>query len=261
MKMPKFGIDVSKWQGAGFDFARAKREDKVEFVILRGAYAKGKDVQFDSYYTKCKALGLPVGVYHYSMATTIEQARAEAEFLYTNVLKGKQFELPIYIDVEDKVQLALSKDLLTNIVKTWCEYLESRGFFVGIYASLWTFQGEVDDSQLKGYAHWIAQWSKNCTYTGDFGMWQFGGESNVVRSTQIAGQTVDQNYMFVDYPTLIKNAGRNGFTKSTKYSAAEIEVAKRTIQNKAGLASKTIDYLINYEYGNDLVIKLANAMK
>ena len=247
--MSKFGIDVSKWQGPNFDFARAKREDKVEFVILRGAYScpkvksnGGKDSQFENYYKKCKALNLPVGIYQYSMATTVEQAKAEAEFLYTNVLKGKQFELPIYIDVEDKVQLALSKQALTEIVKAWCGYLEPKGFWVGIYAGKYTFRDQLEDSQLKRYAHWLAMWAKECTYEDKsvLGMWQFGGETNPINSIQkkepiydsrdsqtiigyrtvtvpkpIAGQTVDQNYMYVDYPSKIKAAGLNGFGKPT----------------------------------------------
>ena len=31
----KFGIDVSKWQG-NFDFAKAKKENNIEFAILKG---------------------------------------------------------------------------------------------------------------------------------------------------------------------------------------------------------------------------------
>lgn len=210
--MAKFGIDVSKWQGE-FNFSKAKKEDGVEFVILRGAYAQTKDKKFDQYYAKCKALGLPVGVYHYSMATTVAEATAEAKFLCEKVLKGKKFELPIYIDVEDKVQLTLSKTALTKIVETWCEYLEDRGYYVGIYASTWTFQGKLDDAKLKQYTHWIAQWSKKCTYDGEVDMWQFGGETNSLRTNIIAGQVVDQDYMYKDFPSIIKAKGLNGFGK------------------------------------------------
>lgn len=210
----KFGIDVSKWQG-DFNFSKAKSNDGVEFVILRGAYSVYKDTRFENYYSKCKSLNLPVGVYHYSMATSVAEAEKEAEFLYTKVLKGKQFELPIYIDVEDSTQLALSKDALTKIVLAWCEYLEKKGYFVGIYASLWTFQGELNDKALEKYTHWIAQWSKECTYTGEYGMWQFGGEKNVLRSNQITGQTVDQDYMYKDFPSIIKKAKLNGFGNTT----------------------------------------------
>lgn len=223
--MAKFGIDVSKWQGE-FNFSKAKNEDKVEFVILRGAYAQSKDKKFDEYYAKCKGLGLPVGVYHYSMATTIAEAKAEAKFLCEKVLKGKKFELPIYMDVEDKVQLSLGKSTLTEIVKAWCEYLETKGYYVGIYASTWTFQGELDDSQLKKYTHWIAQWSKNCTYSGDIDMWQFGGETNSLRSNLIAGQVVDQDYMYEDFPSIIKAKGLNGFGKKQNTTTATVPTRK-----------------------------------
>lgn len=250
--MSKFGIDVSKWQG-DFDFTRAVKENGVEFVILRGAYSRSKDTKFESYYSKCKALNLPVGVYHYSMATTTAAAKAEAEFLYSNVLKGKKFELPIYIDVEDKVQLALSKDALTEIVKTWCEYLEEKGYFVGIYASLWTFQGELNDSELKKYTHWIAQWAKKCTYTGDFGMWQFGGEKNLIRSNQIAGQTVDQNYMYQDFPTIIKSAKLNGYDNNAMTANKPVKPSQNTSQ---GYKVKVTANLLNYRAGAGIRYKI-----
>lgn len=247
--MAKFGIDVSKWQGSNFDFGRAKREDGVEFVVLRGAYSVYKDSQFENYYAKCKSLNLPVGVYHYSMATTVEQAKTEAKFLYEKVLKNKQFELPIYIDVEDKVQLALSKQLLTEIVKAWCEYLEAKKYFVGIYAGKYTFQGNLDDTQLKRYSHWIPMWGKECTYDDKsiLGMWQFGGETNLLRSNQIAGVVCDQNYMYFDFPTVIKSKKLNGF--STKVVTNEPSVqSSTTVKFKPG---DRVKLTTNAKYSND----------
>ena len=246
--MAKFGIDVSKWQGGNFDFGRAKREDGVEFVVLRGAYSVYKDTQFENYYAKCKSLNLPVGVYHYSMATTVEQAKTEAKFLYEKVLKNKQFELPIYIDVEDKVQLALSKQLLTEIVKAWCEYLEAKKYFVGIYAGKYTFQGNLDDIQLKRYSHWIPMWGKECTYDDKsiLGMWQFGGETNLLRSNQIAGVVCDQNYMYFDFPTVIKSKKLNGF--GTKVVTTEPSVtSSTTVKFKPG---DRVKLTTNAKYSN-----------
>ena len=40
-----------------------------------------------------------------------------------------------------------------------------------------------------------------------------------------------------------------------------VEAAKETIKAKAGLADSTIKYLANYKYGDDLLKKLAAAMK
>jgi lysozyme len=229
----KFGIDVSKWQG-NFNFEQAKKEG-VEFVILRGAYAKGKDTKFDTYYVDCKSLSLPVGVYHYSMATTVEGAIAEAEFLYDKVLKGKQFELPIYIDVEDKTQLALPKRLLTDIVKAWCNYLETRKYYVGIYAGVYTLAGNVYDEELKRYTHWIPYWGTKCIYKGDYGIWQFGGETNRLRDVHVAGVVCDQNYLYKDFTATIKSKKLNG------YSAPEEIITKPAPPFKPGDKVKLIE--------------------
>ncbi len=233
-----FGIDVSKWQG-DFDFAKAKSEG-VKFAILRGAYSTSKDVKFEQYYNACKVLNLPVGIYHYSMAKSVSEARTEANFLINNVLKDKQFEYPIYMDVEDKVQRALGKDLLTDIVITFCDTLEKAGYYVGIYSSASFFRTYMHESKLERFDKWIAQWNKSCTYKGEYGMWQFGGETNKIRSNKIAGVVCDQDYAFKDYPTIIKGLGVNGYNKNTnvkpntKPSKTVKELAQEVIDGKWG---------------------------
>lgn len=213
--MQVFGIDVSKWQGSNFNFKQAKDEG-VKFAILRGAYSTGKDVCFETYYNACKSLQIPVGVYHYSMAKSVSEARTEANMLINNVLKGKQFEYPIYMDVEDKVQMALGKDLLTDIVIAYCDTLEKAGYYVGIYSSASFFATYMHEQKLTKYDKWIAQWSKQCTYKGKYGMWQYGGETNLIRSVKVAGVTCDQNYCYIDYPTIIKGNKLNGFNVELK---------------------------------------------
>ena len=42
---------------------------------------------------------------------------------------------------------------------------------------------------------------------------------------------------------------------------SEVDQAKKTIKEKAGLSDATIDYLAKYKYGDDLLKKLAAAMK
>lgn len=239
--MKVFGIDVSKWNG-DFDFSKAKSEG-VKFAILRGAYACEKDVRFEDYYKACTALGLPVGVYHYSMAKDVAEARAEANFLIQNVLKGKQFEYPIYMDVEDNVQKALGKDKLTEIVTAYCDTLEKAGYYVGIYSSGSFFGTYMHESKLERFDKWVAHWSKQCSYKGNYGMWQFGGETNVIRSNKVAGVVCDQNYAFVDYPKIIKDKGLNGYGKtavkpSVKPDKSLAEIANEVIAGKFGNGSE-----------------------
>ncbi|MGG7142496.1 LysM peptidoglycan-binding domain-containing protein [Clostridium nigeriense] len=207
-----FGIDVSQWQG-DFNFTQAKSEG-VEFTIIRSGYAESKDPNFESNYNKAKNVGLPVGAYHYSYATNEAEALAEAKFV-ESIISGKQFELPIYFDVEDKVQKALSRSQVSALTRTFVKYLESKGYFVGVYSSKSFIENYLEDDIKNNTAMWVAQWNTELTYNGQCGMWQFGGETNLIRSTQICGQTVDQNYMLVDYPTLIKQKGKNGYGAGT----------------------------------------------
>lgn len=230
--MKVFGIDVSKWQG-NFDFARAKREG-VKFVILRGAYGTNKDVKFEQYYNNAKAQGLNVGVYLYTMARNTTEAISEANYLYNYVLKGKLFDMPIYIDIEDATQKKLTRATNTAIVKAFCDTLEAKGYFVGVYSSKSFFETKVNDGELQRYAHWVAQWSTACTYRGTYGLWQFGGETNLIRTNKVAGVTCDQDYMLVDYPSIIKRVGKNGYTKNTvvqkvvnKVTAKEYYIVKK----------------------------------
>lgn len=255
--MKIFGIDVSKWQG-DFNFAKAKDEG-VEFVILRGAYSTGKDTKFEQYYSACKALNLPVGVYHYSMAKTVTEARTEANFLINNVLKGKQFEYPIYMDVEDTVQLALGKDLLTEIVIAFCDTLEKAGYYAGIYSTAYVLKTYTHETKLNRFDKWIAQWAKDCTYKGSYGMWQFGGETNLIRTNIVAGVKCDQDYCYKDYPAIIKNSGLNGYGKAVKPSTKTInELAREVIAGKWGTGQNRKDRLTKAGYDYKAVQKRVN---
>ncbi len=207
--MEKFGIDISVYQ-KGFDFDRALSEG-VEFGIIRGAYHLSKDSTFEEHYKALRQKNVPVGVYHYSTATTPDMARQEADFLMENVLKGKRFQLPIYMDVEDKTQMAIGKKALTDTVLAFCGRLREGGYLPGVYASLGFLNRYLEDERLGNLERWIAQWYTYCQYTGDLGVWQFGGEQNYLRSNRVAGVVCDQNYCYKDYESLIKGEGLNGY--------------------------------------------------
>lgn len=224
--MKKFGVDISRWQGE-FDFERAVLEG-IQFVIVKGGGGDDglyTDSQFNRNYNEAKAKGLPVGCYWFSKATTEAEAIAEADYFYNNIVKGKQFELPVYMDVEHNAMLRLGRLTLTNVIKAFCNRMESYKCWVGIYSSLSIFKTYMNDSELERYAHWVAQWANECTYDNKniLGVWQFGGETNTLRTNKVAGVTCDQNYMFIDYPTLMKQAGLNGYTRQTTPTTKPVE--------------------------------------
>lgn len=218
--MVKFGIDISEFQ-KGISLKKAKKEG-VTFVMLRAGYTgssnginKAVDSQFKTHYKNAKSAGLNVGAYWFSRATDYAKGRAEAEYMYKNCLKGKQFEYPIAIDVEDSYyQGKATKSQVTQAIKGFCEYLEAKGFWVTIYASSYWLSSKMNLNELKRYDKWVANWGKSNPKSPAHGLWQFGGETNLIRSNKIAGYVVDQNYAYKDYPTLIKQKGLNGFKAS-----------------------------------------------
>ena len=225
--MQKFGIDLSH-HNAGINFDTLKNNG-VEFAILRAGYtgygdgvSKAKDNQFENFYNKCKVKEIGVGAYWFSCANTYQKGVDEANWMYDNCLKGKQFDYPIYIDVEDdtggrKWLRNAGKERITDGICGFCERLEQLGYYVGIYANKDWFNNWINQDRVKRYDKWLATWSgsKPNTYLSDR-MWQFGGETNYVRSPILAGQTVDQDYCYYDYPAVIKNAGLNGYSKGSQ---------------------------------------------
>ena len=221
--MKRFGVDISRWQG-DFDMAKAKAEG-VTFVIVKGGGGDSGlyvDRKFAANYDNAKRLGLPVGCYWYSKALTVAQARQEANYFYEKCLKGRQFELPVYMDVEQKDMLALGKRALTDIIKAFLNALTAKGYFAGIYSSKSMFGDYMYDNELASFPHWVAQWAAACTYSGQYGMWQFGGEVNKLRSNKVAGVVCDQDYMLTDYPALLAMTGKNDFREVEKMTEQKL---------------------------------------
>ena len=223
MAIKVWGIDVSKYNHP-IDWKKVKNAG-VKFAILRVGFASTSnrhnlylDPYFEEFYRGAKEVGMPVGVYFYSRCNSIQTARREAEFIL-NAIKGKQFEYPIWLDVEDITTLnSTSRSALTRAVVTCLEEIKKAGYYVGIYSGKYILRDKLDDEDLKQYDHWIAQYATRSTYTTyKISMWQFGGEVNFLTSKKIPGigsNVADQNYCYKDYPTIIKSSGLNGFEKN-----------------------------------------------
>lgn len=205
------GIDVSKWQGT-IDWAKVKRAG-VGFAIIRAGFGREvsqKDTKFEANYAGAKAQGIPVGAYWYSYATTVEDVKREAAACLT-VIKGKQFEYPIWFDQEyEPGILALTNAQRTAICKAFCEELEKAGCYTGIYCSTDFMNTKLDYKALADYDHWAAQYGTKCTSKHPYGIWQYSSTGTV---SGIAGN-VDMDYGLKDYPSIIKAAGLNGYGKA-----------------------------------------------
>lgn len=259
--MEKFGIDISVWQ-RGIDFNKIKSEN-VDFIILRGMYGNALDTQFDNFYNNAKSLGFNVGVYQYAKAKNVAQAREEAQLLIDNCLKNRTFEYPIFYDIEDVNLINLTRQELTDIINAWCKTLENQGYFVGIYLSQYNFNNEVNSGELRQkYVQWRAYWTTKdkkpiCE------LWQYGGETNLIRSNVIARMVVDQDYSYVDFPTIIKNANKNGFnTNKPTNKKSVLELALEVINGNWGNGIDRKNGLTNAGYNyNDVQSKVNEILK
>ena len=206
-------LDISKYQ-PNVDYA--KTAAAVDGVILRigltywGAQNMGKDECFEKHYAGFKAYNCPVGVYYYSAADTVEMAEKEAEYCLS-LMKDKQFELPVYYDVENSQrQGGLKKELLTQIMDAFCSKVEKAGYFVGFYASTSWLVNKMDTAALsKMYTLWKADYRTNYDKAIKCDMHQYTSGATVAG----IGGRVDMSNCYVDFASIIKNAGLNGFAK------------------------------------------------
>ncbi len=206
-----YGIDVSKWQGT-INWNSVASHNHGDFAILR-AYCYGKDTTFETNYAGAKAAGVPVGAYCFIYGTTTSAVQAEVNGLIA-AISGKQFEYPIYIDVEDADTYAsVGRQTTTNLVAMACKMLEDAGYYAGVYTYTSFSNSYIYMSQLSAYTTWIADYRSSLGYTGAHDMWQYSCTGSV---SGISGD-VDLNYSYLDFPTIIKSIGINGYEPSVTY--------------------------------------------
>jgi lysozyme len=204
------GIDVSHWQGA-IDWAKVKASG-IQFAIIKSGGSDAgfyTDPRWEENYRNAKAIGIAVGAYYFvgPTCTSAEDGKADAQRFLAQ-LKGKQFEYPVFIDVE--ATPASAKAGATEAAIAFCRVLEVAGYYAGIYSSTYSgFRDRLDDSKLTPFTHWVAQYASNCAYGGAYGIWQY---SSTGRVDGISGN-VDLDVSYQDYPSIINAGGFNGYAK------------------------------------------------
>lgn len=226
----KKGIDVSTWQG-NVDYKNVKASG-IDFVIIRAGFGREvsqKDNMFEQNYKNAKAAGLDVGVYWYSYAESAADAVKESKACMS-VIKGKKFEYPIYLDLEEQKQFAKGRSFCDGVIKAFCGELEKNGYYAGLYCSASPLTDYVSKEVAGGYALWVAQYNYKCTYSlNKYGMWQYSDNGKI---GGISG-SVDMNYCYVDYPSIIKSGGYNGYSKGSATVPTENKTSVGSANNTA----------------------------
>ncbi|MBQ4566190.1 MAG: InlB B-repeat-containing protein, partial [Oscillospiraceae bacterium] len=209
------GFDISFWNGESFDL-QAIKDAGYDYVIIRcGSTNLGEDGLFDGFYEKARAVGLDIGTYFYSYATTPEAAIADANKCLSYI-EGKTFEYPIYFDYEDPCQNDLSQAQSTEICLAFMDTVANAGYLAGMYSGAYRLS-TLDMATLGAdYEVWVAHYKDNShetmdpTYSTMYGMYQYT-DSQYVGS--IGG--FDANVCYKDYPTIVKTYGLNGYSRPT----------------------------------------------
>lgn len=165
-------VDVSRWNNT-VDYKALKKKGITGVVIQcgYGMVSSQKDPYFESNYKKARANKMLVGVYHYSYAKSVAEAKKEAK-VCLGWLNGRSLDMPIYIDMEEENLTYLGKSTLTKIAKKFCKTIEKAGYKAGVYANANWFKNNLNYSSLKkNYSIWLAQYSSTKDYDCD--IWQY----------------------------------------------------------------------------------------
>ena len=234
------GVDTSQWN---HDYTVYPEEPKpldwealkaagVDFVILKAGSTQGKDPAFERDYADAKAAGLQVGAYFYAYSTTPEDTLADAEMMLS-WLEGKQFELPIYFDMEETSMMELGGEHLTELCRVFIERLQEAGYYAALYTNTEWLYNLLDTEWVKAnldvwYARYTVSvpegeegfalsetefpWKDGTAYKpGEtdrrYGVWQYT-DSGVAEGFRYK---FDLNYAFKDYAPVMAQWGLNGF--------------------------------------------------
>lgn len=233
--MNKKGIDVSHSNGV-IDWVKAKN-DGVEFAMLRmgfGSDIKNQDdKQFFNNVQGCIANNIPWGVYLYSYALNVDEAKSEVQHAL-RLLKGLSPTLPVAFDMEDadgyKSRRGMpNNETLVNICDTWLNEMEQYGYYVSLYASKSWMTNQLNSNKLNRYDKWLAQWSVNQPGI-ECGMWQYtsGGHIDGIKTN------VDLNTMYKDYETIIKE------NKLNTYGVTSCNINVQNVNNEQNNVTENV---------------------
>ncbi len=261
------GIDIShhnyKMNANGeyisLDWEKIKASG-VSYVIIRaGDAAIGLDPTFEKSYAEAKAAGLDVGVYFYTRATTVDEISREAN-LVLSALRDKQFEYPIYLDLEDESLMSIDPAILNEMCVEFFTILQRSGYYTGLYVNNeWLYNIIDKDTALSRFEIWYARYPAlseegtpvwNEEQNGKhLGMWQYS-DSGVIDG--IDTTVFDLNLAYKNYPSIIKEGGFNGYETDVKFIDSQSSFVWVTYKDAALKIRSKSDYFTNDDYDSSL---------
>lgn len=241
-------IDVSYCQ-TGVDYNKVKNSG-IDAVIIRAGFGKEtyqKDSEFETHYKNAKKAGLAVGVYWYSYAYSVAEAKQEAKVCLA-CIRGKTLELPVYYDLEESGQTRLGMSALTNIAIAFCDAIKAGGYRAGVYSNLNWLNNYLDYEKLRNkYSIWLAQWSSSPSKTCD--IWQnadngrINGINGNVDTDVIINNNIIKKSSTGDEEEMIKYGSHNTATLAFKkqlITLYNMKIIKTKVDNSNGFGDGTL---------------------
>lgn len=241
------GTDVSQHNGT-VDFEKVKAAG-IDFVFVRvgfTGYTKLRfslnyDTNYKTYIKDALDAGLAVGVYWYSQALNESEARQEAQKMLS-VIKDYNITLPVVMDYEFADTSAgrldsanLSKSAMTNNALAFLSEVDKAGYDGCLYANADFLQNNLNASSIsRDYKIWLAHYTTNTYYSGDFDYWQY---SHVGKVDGITGNA-DVNFWYY------KNDDIQELSSYT-YTGAAI-TPKPVVKDGDTVLSEGTDYMLEY---------------
>ncbi len=181
------GVDVSDHQGQ-IDWSAVAAEG-IEFAYVRAGsrgYTEGSLIPDEYCATNldgAKAAGLETGAYFFSQATTVEEAREEAQMALDQI-GGRQLDLPVAFDHEtvespDGRANKVSRSDLTACAKAFCEVIEAAGYSTIIYGNAHDLV-RFDLNELGDRPVWLAEYGvPRPTLSIPLALWQYTNEAYI----------------------------------------------------------------------------------
>ncbi len=227
-KISHLGVDISYHQpNVDWDALKASQ---VEFVMLRcgyRGYSEGglvADEKFREYALKCNEYDIPMGVYFFTQAISVEEAEKEAEFVL-DLIKDYKISYPVAFDTEyinDESARTntneISDELRTDMIVAFCEKVREAGYYPMYYASENWVRRNMNFEKLSDYDLWAAMYLDENDFLYDHTIWQYTSTGNIPGIDTM----VDLDISMVDYaqfvPALREAVTENGVIESVPAS-------------------------------------------
>ncbi len=257
----KNGIDVSEHNG-DIDFKKVKA-DGISFVFVRVGYtgytkshhSLNYDKRYKTYLKDAIKAGLSVGVYWYSQALNVKEAQAEAKKVL-DVIGSYDITMPVVFDYEfadtpaGRLDSAgLSKSQMTKNSLAFLDRIRSAGYDACLYANESFLKNHLNASQIsEEYIVWLANYSKETNYSGDYEFWQYSSKGCV---KGVGGYT-DVNFWYTGSITDLKKQ---------YYTGKPVEPVPSKVTTEDGIRLKEgTDYVLAYKNNTQVGTALVTAV-